>query len=233
MNMNHYRVTLSVLLAGLALAGSARAQVQFNPTLTGTAVNTGAEARLRFATTNWDQMVTANGGSQVTANISNNASVLYNNWLNFSLSFNAGSHMLVWQISGTPFGGSTVLAVESDAFNALRIDARTLNNGDTLQWNNLAFSGPAASGALQTSGSVTKDTATQWIVGQGPSALSLNNWSLTGSVLASGGNNEQTKLWISTANVSAVSAVPEPGAAALWIAGLGVCGLLAGKRRRA
>jgi hypothetical protein len=218
--------------AALLASPAAQAQVQLNPALTGKTEGTKAEARLKYHTTNWDQMLTADGafGNPAnTANLSNSASVLYNNWWDFSLSFNAATHTLTWSITDDAFGTRTLSVVEADAFNGLRIDMRTSNASHTLSWKDLSFSatGVANVGSLNVQGSVGNKTASQLIVGHGASALSLHDWRLTGSVLATGGNNEATRLSISP---FAVTAVPEPGTWAMLLAGLAAVGFMARRR---
>jgi hypothetical protein len=224
-------LSAAVLLAFSALP-AAQAQVQLNPALTGKAQGTKAEARLKYHTTNWDQMLTADGafGNPAnTANLSNSASVLYNNWWDFSLSFNAATDTLTWSITDDAFGTRTLSVVEGDAFNGLRIDMRTSNAGHTLSWKDLSFSatGVANTGALNPAGSVSGKQVSQLVVGYGASALSLHDWRLTGSVLATGGNNEATRLSISPL---VVAAVPEPGTWAMLLAGLGAVGFMARRR---
>jgi hypothetical protein len=226
-------LALTTLAAALLLAvPAAQAQVQLNPAIAGKTTGTQAEARLKYHTSNWDQMLTADGafGNPAnTANLSNSAAVLYNNWWDFSLSFDAKTDTLTWSVSDDAFGTRTLSVVESDAFNGLRIDMRTSNAAHTLSWKDLSFTADGLSnvGALNAAGSTVNKTTSQFVVGYGASALSLHDWRLTGSVMATGGNNEATRLSISP---FAVAAVPEPGTWAMLLAGLAAVGFMARRR---
>jgi hypothetical protein len=224
------RLAAAVVLA--VLLPAAQAQVQLNPALSGKTQGTQAEARLKYHTSNWDQMLTADGafGNPAnTANLSNSAAVLYNNWWDFSLAFDAATDTLSWTISDEAFGTRTLSVVEADAFNGLQIVLRTSNPNHQLSWKDLSFSMPgvAATGALNAVGVVVNKQVTQTVVGYGANALSLHNWRLTGSVKATGGNNEATRLSIAP---FAVTAVPEPGTLAMLVAGLAAVGFMARRR---
>jgi hypothetical protein len=222
------------LLLAATQAQAAAASVTATNTPPGGLVSSGLEARFKTHVGNWDQMITANGsfgGAGTTADLSNSRDVLYNNWMDLALSFSADSRTLTWSLSDEAFGSRSLRTVEADPLQALRIEFRTTAPAFELRWADLAFNGGVPAGDWLAAGSASGASSVRWLVADAGTSLSAQDWILTGRLLATGGNNENTRLSIQGL-MAPVSPVPEPAPIAMLLAGLGVVALL-GRRRLA
>jgi PEP-CTERM motif len=225
-----FATTLSALLA-LAQPAQAATQVVQGSSAPADLQSTGLEARLKYHVGNWDQMLTADGnfgGTGTVADLSNSASVLYNNWFDVQLSYSASNHMLKWAVTDEAFGTRTLATQELDNLAALRIEMRTTAPAFELQWQNLRFNGGTLQGSLVDAGAASGTSFVQWITASA-GELSGQSWQLSGRVLATGGNNENTRLSITGWAIP--SAVPEPGTWAMLLAGGAVVVALSRRRQ--
>jgi hypothetical protein len=227
--------TALAALALALLAGASHSAVLVNPALDyGAAEATGSSARLAFRATGSNLSFDGAEGASVTGHLapaSGNSNLIHDNWIDFALSFDADTALLSWQLGGSGLQNVTLQRTETAYFDSLRLDLHVATRLNTLSWDSLSFSGLALASAMPADGSVSNDTVTHWLVGSGADALSLHSWTLSGRALASGGNGEQVRLSIAPMALAPVSAVPEPGTAALLLAGLGITALLSRRRR--
>ena len=199
----------------------------------------GTVAGLRFKhdRTNWDQAITPAGQTSgpgfVTANISNNASVL-NQEYDFTAAYTVGDG-ITWTIGTSELSFGTTAS-----FNAISLLARAneqvsnqVSYSRSIDVTDLSFSGAGLSGPGPLADiSLTNGQDTLWLVSSGD--LSLFDWMLTGTVqfTAVGGPNpnENTKLDI---GLNSVNVIPLPASLWLLLGGLGSLALLRRRRARA
>jgi hypothetical protein len=230
--------------------------VIYNPkVISSSVVFTGIEARFQFKPNGFDQSLSANfdeGNVGAKVDITNSPAQLVNTPYSFKLTYEAAQGNLTWSVKAPWMASWSVQGgvQETDPFNSIRFNARSMNTTQVVTWSDLAFNAAGIStvGTLASTGTAINAIRNQRLA-TGPNSplLSSFDWEMTGTVQTTAIFGSQVKMWIASHNLqlkpglydslpaaaiapATVSAVPEPSTLALMP--LGLLGLVWASRRR-